>query len=508
MSAPAPSRRARFEVVRRAAPRRRSSGLAGLLLAIALAAACSDSPAPGAGGTTLAHSGRWLTDPQGRVMILHGLNWMNKTAPYLPSAIGLDADDADFLRDQGFNAVRFGWMLTGFEPSPGEYSDAYLDALVREVRVLTSRGIAVLIDLHQDQYNERFHGQGFPDWAVLDDGLPATPDLGFPGNYFGNPALWRAYDNFWANRPAPDGVGVQDHVAEAWRRIAERFRGEPGVVGFDALNEPFAGSGFLSCARPPGCATFERETMVPFFRRVIAAVRSADPDRLVFYEPATVFSPPSHFGPVGDANTGFSFHIYAGDEDALFANAEREAALDGGVPLLTEFGSTTLTETIARIAGVADRHLAGWLAWTYFSNGATDLAGTPSLVLDPWRKPTGSNVDPDQLAALARPYPQAIAGTPLEFGFDPQSRAFHLAYSTARVDGGGDFGDGTETVIAAAPAQYPGGYAVEIEGGSIRSAPGDALLRVAACPGATRVTVRVVPGDPTRADCDGEAARP
>jgi endoglycosylceramidase len=499
MTGPDPS------TTRRAAPPLGTGRLVALLLGLALIAACSDSRAPGSSAATFAHAGRWLTDEQGRVVILHGLNWMDKTAPYLPSAIGLDGDDADFLRDQGFNAVRFGWMLTGLEPRPGEYSDTYLEALVRETRVLTSRGIAVLIDLHQDQYNERFHGQGFPDWAVLDDGLPANPDRGFPGNYFSNPALWRTFENFWANRPAPDGVGVQDHVAEAWRRLAERFRGEPGVIGFDVMNEPFVGSVFISCTKPQGCAAFEREELAPFFRRVLAAVRSVDPDRLVFYEPVSIFNPPTHLGPIGDGDTGFSFHVYAGDEDALFSNADREAASDGGVPLLTEFGSTAHTDAIVRVAGIADRYRIGWLEWTYFSNGVTDTAGTPSLVLDPRLPPGGSNVDPDQLEALARPYPQAIAGTPLEFGFDPQTRAFHLVYSTARADGGDKFQDDTETVIAVPSAQYPTGYAVEVDGGAVRSSPDDGLLRVVACPSAMQVMVRVAPEGATRASC-GESA--
>ena len=37
-----------------------------------------------------------------------------------------------------------------------------------------AHGIFNQLDFHQDLYNERFRG-GWPDWAVLDDGLPAAP---------------------------------------------------------------------------------------------------------------------------------------------------------------------------------------------------------------------------------------------------------------------------------------------------------------------------------------------
>ena len=81
-----------------------------------------------------------------------------------------------------------------------------------------------MLDFHQDLYNERFQGEGWPDWAVQDDGLPAEPKAGFPANYLVMPALQRAFDHFWANDPGPGGVGLQDRYAAAWAHVAARFR--------------------------------------------------------------------------------------------------------------------------------------------------------------------------------------------------------------------------------------------------------------------------------------------
>jgi endoglycosylceramidase len=161
-----------------------------LLLAFAGTAIAAPTP-------PLGQSGRWITDADGRVVILQGVNMVFKRPPYLPSAGGFDAEDARFLAREGFNTVRLGVIYKGVEPSPGVYDDAYLDQIRQTARALADEGIFFQLDFHQDMYNERFQGEGWPDWAVLDDGLPAEPKLGFPANYFFMPGLLRAFDNFW-----------------------------------------------------------------------------------------------------------------------------------------------------------------------------------------------------------------------------------------------------------------------------------------------------------------------
>ena len=47
-------------------------------------------------------SGRWLTDTLGRVVILHGFNYVAKSPPFYPAAFGFGDDDAAFLAAEGF----------------------------------------------------------------------------------------------------------------------------------------------------------------------------------------------------------------------------------------------------------------------------------------------------------------------------------------------------------------------------------------------------------------------
>ena len=154
----------------------------------------------------LDNAGRWITDRSGRVVILHGINMVYKRPPYRPDAVGFGADDAAFLRRNGFNTVRLGVIAKGVEAQPGQYDATYIRKVRSTERMLARHRIFSLVDFHQDLYNEKFGGEGWPDWAVLDDGLPANP-IGFPGTYITSPGLNRAFDNFWANDAGPGASG-------------------------------------------------------------------------------------------------------------------------------------------------------------------------------------------------------------------------------------------------------------------------------------------------------------
>src|SRR2546429_572799 len=86
--------------------------------------------------------------------------------------------------------------------------------------------------------------------VFVSHGLPAKPQAGFPGNYLVQPAVNRAFDNFWANAAGPGGVGTGDRYAAAWQHVGSRFASDDGILGYDLLNEPWPGSGWQQCANP------------------------------------------------------------------------------------------------------------------------------------------------------------------------------------------------------------------------------------------------------------------
>jgi endoglycosylceramidase len=463
------------------------------------------------------------------VVTLRGLNMVYKRPPYAPDAVGFGQDDAAFLAAQGFNTVRVGVIYAAVEPAPGVYDDAYLARIEATVDTLARHGIHSQLDFHQDLYNERFQGEGFPDWAVQDDGLPAQPQAGFPGNYVGMPALHRAFDHFWANDPGPGGVGLQDRYAAAWRHVAERFREHPYVMGYDLINEPWPGSAWQECANPEGCPTRDAD-LAAFNARMIAAIRQVDPDTLVFYEPWVLFDfgADTNLPDTGDPNAGFSYHVYclaaggaggggggyAGCEEVdgmVFDNADEHSEKTGDALLLTEFGATDRPDVLLGVLGLADDHMVGWHEWHYC--GCDDPTTTGSgdkqaIVLDPAEPPAGDNLKQPTLDLITRPYPQAVAGTPESWSFDEDTRAFELKYRTARAGGNGSFGRRAVTEIAVPRRRYGDGYSATVKGGALSTKPGAAVLRVRACKGVERVTVAIKPGAGGSAASCKQPARP
>ena len=476
-----------------------------------------------AGPTTpLEHSGRWIIDAKGRVVILHGVNMVFKRPPYYPAATGFGTDDAAFLKRNGFNVVRLGVIYAGVEPNPGSYDDGYLNQIAATESTLARHDIFSQLDFHQDMYNERFQGEGWPDWAVQDDGLPNQPQLGFPGNYFGMPALIRAFDHFWANDPGPGGVGLQDRYAAAWGHVAARFASAKHTIGFDLLNEPWPGTPWATCLALAGCPAFDAGAMEPFYRRVFARIRAVERQKLIWYEPNVLFNfgADTDIPAVRDPAAGFSFHLYCTpglavppydlascDEqnDHVLSNADKRSQATGDALMLSEFGATDDLATIRSNVAQADRHMVSWEYWHYCEcqDPTTAGSGVQAVVVDPSRSPTGSNVKRAKLDLLSEPYPQLVAGTPRGWRFDPATRIFHLTYST-KGPGGKRFarraGNASKrslrtrrTEIFLGWARYPKGYRVSVRGGGIASKPKAGVLKTVACPRRRKVTVTVGP---------------
>jgi len=480
-------------------------------LVLACALLCSGAFAaarpPAAGPPEpLGHAGRWIVDASGRVIVLHGVNMVNKFPPYDLASIGFDADDVAFLAREGVNAVRVGVIYAAVEPVPGQYDDAYLDSIAATVGLLADAGILSLLDFHQDAYSTVFSGEGLPDWATLTDGLPTTPLPTFPEIYGELPALQHAYDNFWANRPGPDGVGLQDRYAAAWAHVAARFRDTPGVVGYDLFNEPFPGSDWRECATADGCPELDASLLTPFFDRVLQAIRTADERHLVWYEPWVLFDAgaATHVGPLDDPRLGMSFHDYQPRDDYALplANAERQTHRTGDALLMTEYGATESPAVILQILDAADRAMMSRIYWAYSNRApfqvvapAGSVASAPQqgLVLDPSQPLTGANVFEAKWDAFVRPYPQAVAGTPRRWSYEPKTRTFELAYATAPAGGGPPLPADLETEVVVPARHYPGCYQVAADGARVTSPAGAPLLRLVTEPGAAEVTVRVTP---------------
>jgi len=438
---------------------------------------------------TISHTGRWLTDDAGRVVILHGVNMVEKQPPYYPAAAGFGEDDAAWIEQHGFDVVRLGVLATGLMPRPGVIDTAYLDHLSATADVLARHHIYVLFDFHQDGWGPAIGDDGFPAWMTL-TGTAKNTHTTFPLYYVTNPAIQQSFQSLWDDAPGPGGVRVRDRFAAMVRAIGSRFATAPSVLGYDVFNEPWPGTTWSACLNDAnGCPVQDRRELDPFYATTSRALRAADRHHLLFVEPFVLFNygqSATHVAlPGHDADAGLSFHLYALDtahEPKVVQNAQAWSRATTGALMATEWGATTDPGTITREAGELDRAFVPWIFWSY-----------DELVSDLHRAPGTGSFPSAAAAALAGPYPTVVAGTPTASSFDAKTKTLSFSWSTTRP-AGGTFPAGTVTSFEVPPTTYPTGYQVVASGAGVTSKPCAAVLTVAAQAGATSASVRIAPG--------------
>ncbi|WP_165845536.1 cellulase family glycosylhydrolase [Streptacidiphilus pinicola] len=393
--------------------RRWVTGLAVLACAAGLLLRLGTPAAVGATGP------RFLTDAQGRTLILYGLNADDSgAATPAPSP----SDELALLGDD-FTRILLHWSRV--EPRPGHYDDAYLADLVLRIERYAAAGDHVLLAMTQDAY-------GPPPGSAA---APAAVDA----------ARIHAADEFW--RTLGDAPDLQDRYAAAWAHVASylgahlpRASGPSTVadalVGYDLLDRPWGGS-----LQGPA---FETGALAALYERVIARVRAVDPDRWLFVEPEADsadaglpsalpylpdprhgaarigYAPQLHPAPV-DPHGGYSGSgaFWADRFVNSWAIQAARTAKRLNAPLLVggwgmDFTAPGAHLYVDHVQALLDRLMVG-------SACCTDVPGPWS----PWAKPGKAA---DIAGVLETAYPRVVAGAPVEFDYDKGTLVFTLQF--------------------------------------------------------------------------------
>src|SRR3954447_10140054 len=476
-----------------------------LLLAALVALTVVPVSSASAADTTprMQRQGRFLVDQYGRVVIVHGLNLVWKRAPYAPpdTAAGFTAEDAAWFAKYGFNGARLGVLWAGVTPDqPGVADPAYFRRIDRITKLLSDKQIWTLFDMHQDQWHEEYGGEGVPGWAAkrpMPFALTPWLPVPFPEGYW-TPEVSTVFDHFWANKD-----NLLTGWAAAWKLVAQHYRNQPYSMGYDLLNEPWAGIEWPSCLTT-GCAASYSSELQPAMTRGLEAVRRADTKNIVWWEPQQFTGGQkldSYYTAVaGEKNLGFSWHNYCPDvffesqgvpgsntDNCRDYTANREThALDqasrmDAAPLMTEWGATDNAQAVGIDADGADDALMGWTYWAYKHwDDPTTADDSQGLFTD---DADLSTVKMDKLRQLVRTYPQATAGTPTTISYDAATGLFSMTYTPK-------LSIQQPTQIFVSPLTSPHGYDVQVTGGTATKTGSTVLVRATS---AKTVTVKVTP---------------
>ena len=212
-----------------------------LFIAIFLSACLQTAEKPGQKNEFVSIKGQNFIDPEGRTLILHGINVVNKD-PKTKYLGHVTKEDFARFKTWGFNVVRLGIIWDGLEPKPGVYNEDYLKGIDGMINWASENDIYIFLDMHQDLYSV-LYSDGAPEWATITNDARHETGAIWSDSYLISPSVQKAFDHFWTNAPAPDGIGIQDHYINLWKHIAARYADNSTVIGYDIMNEPFMGSG-------------------------------------------------------------------------------------------------------------------------------------------------------------------------------------------------------------------------------------------------------------------------
>ena len=502
---------------------------------------------------------RHIIDKEGRERIFHGVNVVYKKAPYHPildhfdPQLSLCAEDMDNLAAWGFTVVRLYVAWEAVEFAPGAYNETYLAVLSDITKELGKRGIATIIDMHQDLLARRFCGEGVPEWVLPqvepalpfaqpftreplplnDQHIPAWEDCHNVTNFFGlyfADASAKSWQVLYE-----EGSSFQLAFIAFWRKVADHFKDDPNVLGYELLNEPFSGDiyGIPELLYPPEVSA---RFLMPLYQRLHKTIREVDDTHIIIFEPPVMalqfFESGFEEGPGGPAYNDrqlYAFHCYCSDiNGTTVGNRDicdeldtqtfvlRQLDMDkmnlGGI--MTEFGAVSNVSSamveVSTIADLADAHLISWAYWQFkYYDDVTTQAHMHGYSPESFYNQEGQ-LEEGKIQSLGRPHAQAVCGKIVFMGWFPHGLTADGQKGQIGAGGDGHFQlqmdirtncGGPTIIYTGGSRHFPQGAQVVVEPEVLRMTSVSSDIHLTFEPVAhveenTRVTVTVWNGNP------------
>jgi len=220
----------------------------------------------------------------------------------------------------------------------------------------------------------------------------------------------------------------------------EYFKDFESVLGFELINEPFAGNVFdYPLLFIPWRA--DEINLQPFYDATVKEIRKVNQNHLVFFEPVTwsdlkVHSETTGFdhAPGGEKEAGrsvFSFHYYNPPNYGVqqeYLDRRLEAALSLGVgSFLTEFGTghdANLNDVKESLKYFRDRKIS-WIGWEYknfLQNINSTCTGCGGIFFK------NGTVDTHLVSALSETFAEAVAGRVISSSYEQDTKEYRISF--------------------------------------------------------------------------------
>lgn len=189
------------------------------------------------------------------------------------------------------------------------------------------------------------------------------------------PALWQAQAN-------------QDKMIALWKKIAERYRNEPWIGGYDIINEPnwnFTGT------NKNGCDETQNGPLRELMKRTTEAIRSVDKNHLIIIEGNCWGNNYDGIFPLWDENMALSFHKYWNHNTVQSIQKMLDYRTQYNVPIWLGESGENSNVWFRDAIQLMETHNIGWAFWPMkkIENiaGIASVSGNPGYekLLNYWK---------------------------------------------------------------------------------------------------------------------------
>ena len=233
-------------------------------------------------------------------------------------------EDIKFIKKLGFNSVRipFNYNLFVTAYPNRELKGVGYQLLQRVVDWCREENLYVVLDMHC--------APGGQTGDNIDDS-------------YGYPFLF-------------ENVESQNLIVDIWKKLAETFKDENIIIGYDLMNEPIAHYFDADKLNPK---------LEPLYKRITAAIREADKNHIIFLGGAQWNSNFSVFSPPFDKKLVYTFHKYWSETTVDVIQEYIDFRDKYNVPIwMGESGENT-NEWINEFRILLENNNIGWCFWPY-----------------------------------------------------------------------------------------------------------------------------------------------
>jgi len=233
-------------------------------------------------------------------------------------------EDIKFIKEQGFNSIRVPFhykLFTGIDYSDNCSSPGFA-MLDNVIKWCSKYGVYAILDLHC--------APGGQTGDNIDDS-------------WGYPYLYENKDS-------------RALTIKIWREIADRYKNEKFVLGYDLLNEPIAHYFDTKKLNP---------MLEPLYMGITKAIREVDKNHIIILGGAQWDSNFKVFSPPFDSKLVYTFHKYWSDTTQSVIQDYIDFRDKYNVPIwLGESGENTM-EWINSFRTLLENNDIGWCFWTF-----------------------------------------------------------------------------------------------------------------------------------------------